>query len=137
MMTAYEVEAWCQHVTKTGACPTYEGWPRTVFGLGPDAYRDTIGFLKVRFAMTDSRDEYYACMPYLTNDIEPKLLFVPWRESKNAARLQMLTETPLESSQKTDFSSDKAAACGFLNQGNTNVAPPKMVAKRSPKLALL
>lgn len=108
--TPRDVKGWCEKVTMGGVCPVFPGWPKTLFGLGKDAYYNTIEFLTMRFRTTESMEEYYCCIPYLYKDITAEELFVPWSMSRNFQRLQ---------------------------GGNTNIAPQNKPVKHEGKVAKL
>ncbi|MDN5310192.1 MAG: hypothetical protein PWP14_1586 [Methanolobus sp.] len=108
--TPHDVKGWCEKVTKAGVCPEFPGWPKALFGLGKDAYFETIEYLVKRFRETEDMTEYYCCIPYLTQDITPNVLFVPWSMSPNFQRMQ---------------------------EGNTNVAPKNQPVMHGGKVVKL
>lgn len=105
--TPQDVKEWCEKATKAGVCPEFPEWPKTLFGLGKDAYFETIEYIMKRFRETEDMTEYYCCIPYLYKDITAEELFVPWSMSPNFQRLQ---------------------------EGNTNIAPKNKPSNCIPKV---
>lgn len=88
LRTPEDVKRWCKRLAEQGSCPMYEGWPDDLFALERTGYTETIGYLTGRFSKTDVEEEYYACIPYLTCNIPPDDLFVPWTDSANLRLIQ-------------------------------------------------
>ncbi|WP_406661598.1 hypothetical protein V7O66_03535 [Methanolobus sp. ZRKC3] len=81
--TSKEVKEWCYKVTSVGACKEDKDWPKDLFKRD---YFKIIEFLEKRFRNTQKMKEYYFCIPYLMQDIEPDELFIPWLKSNNFKR---------------------------------------------------
>ena len=99
-----DIREWVKITTHNAECLVYHDWPSNLWSK---SYEEIIEFLKNRFRETKDVQEYYLCILYLSHDMDPDELFVPWKESPNYRRL-----------------------LGEESSGHTSVAPPKTIVEQ-------
>jgi len=86
--TIEQIERWV--VYQRGKASVWQGWPENIWSK---AYTDNntqydgiVSYIYNQFCITLDTVEYYYCMPFLLNDVDPEKLFVPFRQSPQYQR---------------------------------------------------
>ncbi|WP_321420489.1 hypothetical protein [uncultured Methanomethylovorans sp.] len=91
--TSQDLKTWIKEVTHRGDAYTHSSWPVDLWNR---SYTDIIEFLKERFEKTTDMQEYYNCMMYLSQDVEPDTLFVLWKNSPNFKALKSVENSEID-----------------------------------------